>query len=62
MTAAVLVGHVGGLAAALGAGVAIGLSVAAPASAEPTDSRAGGWFGGNEVAPRTVSYFLKFAR
>ena len=41
MTAAVLVGRVGGLAAALGAGVVIGLSVAAPASAEPTDSRAG---------------------
>jgi hypothetical protein len=41
MTAAVLVGRVGGLAAALGAGVVIGLSVAAPASAEPTDSRTG---------------------
>ncbi len=41
MTAAVLIGRVGGLAAALGAGVVIGLSVAAPASAEPTDSRAG---------------------
>jgi hypothetical protein len=41
MKAAVLVGRVGGLAAALGAGVVIGLSVAAPASAEPTDSRAG---------------------
>jgi len=41
MTAAVLVGRVGALAAALGAGVVIGLSVAAPASAEPTDSRGG---------------------
>ena len=41
MTAAVLVGRVGALAAALGAGVVIGLSVAAPASAEPTDSQTG---------------------
>ena len=27
-----------------------------------TAARVSGWFGGNEVAPRTVSYFLKFAR
>lgn len=39
MTAAVLVGRVGGLAAALGAGVVISMASSAPASAEPTDSR-----------------------
>ena len=38
MAAAALVGRVGGLAATLGAGVAISLAASAPASAEPTDS------------------------
>jgi hypothetical protein len=27
-----------------------------------TAARVSGWFGGNEVAPRTISYYLKFAR
>ncbi len=39
MTAAVLVGRVGGLAAALGVGVVISLASSAPAAAEPADSR-----------------------
>jgi hypothetical protein len=27
-----------------------------------TAARVSGWFGGNEVAPRTISYYLKFGR
>jgi len=27
-----------------------------------TASRVSGWFGGNETAPRTISYYLKFTR
>lgn len=48
-------GRVGGLAAALGAGMVIGLSIAASASAEPTDSRAGARSDASESGVRASS-------